>query len=103
MPSDSKLFEPFKLGRMQLQHRLVLPPLTRNRATRSHLPTDMQVEYYSRRAQVPGSFLITEATYVDRRGSGLVYMATPGQYNDEHVAAWKKVCFPSASTPRILG
>ncbi|KAG6817121.1 hypothetical protein H0H87_012642, partial [Tephrocybe sp. NHM501043] len=46
-------------------------------------------DYYAQRASVPGTLLITEATFVDRRAGG--YTNVPGIWNDEQIAAWKEV------------
>ena len=86
-----KLFQPLRVGRMDLHHRIVMPPLTRNRATSGHLVTDPHVEHYALRAAVPGTFLITEATYVTPRDAGSDWRNTPGIWSDEQIAAWKKV------------
>lgn len=61
MSSDSPLFTPIRLGDIQLEHRLAMAPLTRFRATEAHVHTDMAVEYYSQRANAPGTLIITEA------------------------------------------
>lgn len=52
MPSQktSKLFQPIKLGALDLQHRVVLAPLTRGRADASGVPAPYATEYYSQRA-----------------------------------------------------
>ncbi|KAI8647390.1 hypothetical protein BD408DRAFT_378724 [Parasitella parasitica] len=85
----TKAFEPIKIGRHQLQHRIVLAPLTRFRATLEQaVPTDLLVDYYSQRA-TPGGLLITEATFISRLAGG--YRQAPGIYNQEQIDAWKKV------------
>ncbi|KAI0321038.1 FMN-linked oxidoreductase [Amylostereum chailletii] len=76
---------------MDLQHRVVMPPLTRNRADNNHVVGDHHIEHYALRATVPGTLLITEATYVTPRDAGLELRNTPGIYSSEQVAAWKKV------------
>ncbi|KAF8754630.1 oxidoreductase [Rhizoctonia solani] len=60
--SSSKLFTPLQLGDITLAHRVVMAPLTRFRADDSHAHTELGVEYYAQRAEVPGTLLITEAT-----------------------------------------
>ncbi|GAA5804845.1 hypothetical protein HPULCUR_010353 [Helicostylum pulchrum] len=84
----SALFSPIKLGKAALQHRVVLCPLTRFRATPEAVPTDLQVEYYKQRAS-EGGLLITEATFIDRLAGG--YPRAPGIYNQEQIEAWKKI------------
>ncbi|KAI0313542.1 FMN-linked oxidoreductase [Amylostereum chailletii] len=87
----AKLFQPIRVGRMDLQHGVVLAPLTRNRADDNHVVGDIQVEHYALRATVPGTFIISEATYVTPRDAGLDYRNIPGLYSSEQIAAWKKV------------
>ena len=83
------LFQPIKVGRMTLQHRVVLAPLTRFRAYASHVPGPQQASYYSQRASAPGSLLITEATFISHDAGG--YVHAPGIYTDAQIEGWKKV------------
>ena len=83
-----KLFQPIRVGNLQLSHRVVLAPLTRFRATDAHVPTDIMAEYYAQRASTPGTLLISEATFISPQGGG--YNNVPGIWNDEQVSAWKK-------------
>ena len=85
--STSKLFEPFKLGSITLPNRLVMAPLTRNRALQGFVPNPLAVEYYGQRATA--GLLIAEATQVSQQGQG--YQDTPGIYSKEQVAGWRKV------------
>lgn len=88
--SSNLLFSPIKLGNVELKHRIVLAPLTRVRATpNGHVPMDFVAEYYAQRASEPGTFLVTEATYVAHKAAGMA--GTPGIWNDEQIEAWKKV------------
>jgi NADPH2 dehydrogenase len=87
--SASKLFQPIKVGNLQLQHRVVLAPLTRFRADKDFVQQPLAVEYYSQRASQPGSLLITEATFIAKKAGG--YPNIPSIYNDSQIAAWKKV------------
>ena len=83
------LFQPISLGSIDLKHRVVLAPLTRNRATTpGNIPNDLNVEYYHQRAS-DGGLLITEATQVTPFGQG--YPSTPGIHSQEQVEGWKKV------------
>jgi NADPH2 dehydrogenase len=90
MSAEPKLFTPAKVGTVTLAHRVVMAPLTRYRANKAHVHGPMAVQYYSQRAAVKGTLLITEATYVAAQGGG--YNNAPGIYTDEQIAAWKKVC-----------
>lgn len=88
--SAPKLFSPISVGNTNLNHRVVLAPLTRFRAHKNHVHSSLAIEYYKQRASVPGSLLITEATFVAPQGSG--YTNVPGIWNAEQIAAWKPVC-----------
>jgi len=86
---SSKLFSPLQIGDSKLQHRLVMAPLTRFRADDNGVQLSFVKEYYSQRASVPGTMLITEATFISQRASG--YANVPGIYTEEQIAAWKEV------------
>jgi N-ethylmaleimide reductase len=82
------LFSPIKFGAFSLKNRVVMAPLTRNRARHSDdTPHALHVEYYSQRAGA--GLLITEGTQISPQGKG--YAFTPGIYSDAQVAGWKKV------------
>jgi N-ethylmaleimide reductase len=84
---SSRLFDSFKLGNLTLPNRLVMAPLTRNRALAGFVPGPLAVEYYGQRASA--GLLISEATQVSQQGQG--YQDTPGIYSKEQVAGWRKV------------
>jgi N-ethylmaleimide reductase len=81
------LFTSIKLGRNELRNRIVMAPLTRNRAGEGNVPQSLNVEYYEQRASA--GLIITEATPISEMGHG--YPATPGIHSDAQVAGWKKV------------
>ncbi len=81
------VFAPYALGPLQLKNRMVMAPLTRSRAEAGNLPSSMAAEYYSQRAGA--ALIVTEATQAGAGGQG--YIATPGIYSPEQVAAWRKV------------
>src|SRR5689334_4121894 len=86
--SATKLFEPYKLGPITLPNRLVMAPLTRNRAVPPGMvPSPLAVDYYGQRAAA--GLLITEASQVSQQGQG--YQDTPGIYSKEQVEGWRKV------------
>jgi N-ethylmaleimide reductase len=87
MSTTTKLFEPYKLGPLTLPNRLVMAPLTRNRALAGLVPNPLAVEYYGQRASA--GLLVSEATQVSQQGQG--YQDTPGIYSKEQVAGWRKV------------
>src|SRR5882757_9116607 len=79
MSTATKLFEPYKLGPVTLPNRLVMAPLTRNRALAGLVPNPLAVEYYGQRASA--GLLVSEATQVSQQGQG--YQDTPGIYSKE--------------------
>jgi len=88
--ADSKLFTPLTLTpNIHLQHRLVMAPLTRYRASSTHVPSPVAKEYYAQRASTPGTLLISEATFISPAASGLPN--APGLWADDQLAAWKEV------------
>src|ERR1700742_1260434 len=88
MSAPTKLFEPYKLGPITLPNRLVMAPLTRNRAVPPGMvPSPLAIDYYGQRASA--GLLVTEATQVSQQGQG--YQDTPGIYSKEQVEGWKKV------------
>ncbi|BDD57217.1 hypothetical protein MPDQ_004143 [Monascus purpureus] len=86
------LFQPLRLGAITLEHRVILAPLTRMRATKESdgvfVPNDLLVEYYSQRAS-KGGLLLTEATPIGRYVAG--YPNVPGIFTQSQIAAWKRV------------
>src|SRR5260370_8968656 len=86
MSKPTKLLEPYKLGPINLPNRVVMAPLTRNRAVEGLVPSPLAIEYYGQRASA--GLLITEASQVSQQGQG--YQDTPGVYSKEQVAGWRK-------------
>ena len=82
----TSLFDPMPLGKLHLPNRIVMAPLTRNRAPEA-IPTPMMAEYYAQRASA--GLLITEATAISAQGQG--YADVPGLYGVEQLDGWKKV------------
>ena len=81
------LFTPVHVGPYTLANRVVMAPMTRNRAGSGNVPGDMNVEYYRQRAQA--GLIITEATQVSPQGVG--YPSTPGIHSAPQVAGWRRV------------
>jgi N-ethylmaleimide reductase len=81
------LFHPFVLGSLVLPHRVVMAPMTRNRAGEGNVPSDLAVEYYRQRASA--ALIVTEATQVSPEGVG--YPDTPGIHTDAQVEGWRRV------------
>ncbi|KAG1886763.1 NADH:flavin oxidoreductase/NADH oxidase [Suillus subluteus] len=85
----STLFTPIQVGHMRISHRIVLAPLTRVRAYPTHVPGPHAATYYAQRASVPGTLLISEATFISQAAGGREFV--PGIYTQEQVEGWKKV------------
>ncbi|WP_341990928.1 alkene reductase [Azorhizobium sp. AG788] len=81
------LFDPYTLGDLTLPNRIVMAPLTRNRAGAGQVVTDLTAQYYAQRASA--GLLITEASQISPEGQG--YQDTPGIYSPEQIAGWKTV------------
>lgn len=87
--AESRLFAPLKIGKVELQHRVVMAPLTRYRASDEHIPLPFVKDYYGQRASVPGTLLITEGTLISPQGGG--NSNAPGIWNLDQIKAWKEV------------
>lgn len=85
--SSIDLFTPITLGDLTLPNRIVMAPLTRNRAGEGNVPTALNATYYAQRASA--GLIITEASQISPQGQG--YPATPGIYSDAQVAGWRQV------------
>ena len=85
---SSVLFSPFNLSGLVLRNRMVMAPLTRNRALPgTDVPHHLNAEYYAQRADA--GLIISEATQISPTGKG--YAWTPGIYSSEQVSGWKLV------------
>jgi len=84
--STPTLFDAVRVGELSLANRVVMAPLTRNRAPDA-VPTPLMAEYYSQRASA--GLLITEATAISHQGQG--YADVPGLYGTEQLDGWKRV------------
>lgn len=80
---NSRLMKPIRIGPCQLSHRLGMCPLTRYRATDDSTPTDDMVTYYNQRSSVPGTFIISEGTFIPLDDGG--YANAPGIYTQAHI------------------
>lgn len=81
------LFSPVTLGSIHLKNRMVMAPLTRNRAGEGGVPHALNATYYEQRASA--GLIITEATPISAMAHG--YPALPGIYTDAQIAGWKTV------------
>jgi N-ethylmaleimide reductase len=85
MPAD--LFEPFRLGDLILANRMVMAPMTRNRANRDGTVQPLMATYYRQRASA--GLIVTEGAPVSPQAIG--YPLTPGIYNERQAESWRQV------------
>lgn len=81
------LFQPYRLGDLELRNRLVMSPMTRSRALDGNVPSSLAATYYAQRASA--GLIVTEAAQVSPQGVG--YIRTPGIHSAEQVAGWKTI------------
>jgi N-ethylmaleimide reductase len=86
MPSGV-LFEPIRVGALELPNRIVMAPLTRQRAAAGNVPTELNALYYAQRAGA--GLIVSEATQVTPEGQG--YASTPGIHSEAQVVGWRLV------------
>lgn len=84
---SNDLFTPVTLGSLKLRNRIVMAPMTRSRADKNAVPTDVMVDYYSQRASA--GMIISEG--IAPSADGLGYCRTPGIYNEEQIRGWQRV------------
>ncbi|MCK9637702.1 MAG: alkene reductase [Methylobacter tundripaludum] len=83
----NNLFSPILFGDLALANRIIMAPLTRNRAGDGNVPQDMNVEYYRQRAGA--GLIISEGSQISPGGVG--YPRTPGIHSEAQVKGWKRV------------
>jgi N-ethylmaleimide reductase len=81
------LFDSIHFGSIEAANRVVMAPLTRDRAGPRQVPTPMMATYYGQRATA--GLIISEATQISAEGQG--YLDTPGIYSAEQIAGWRRV------------
>ncbi|HJV70044.1 alkene reductase [Ideonella sp.] len=89
--SSPTLYDPIRVGDIDLANRIVMAPLTRNRAGAGQVPTELMLQYYRQRAnpETGAGLIVTEASQISPMGQG--YLDTPGIHTPEQVAGWKRV------------
>jgi 2,4-dienoyl-CoA reductase-like NADH-dependent reductase (Old Yellow Enzyme family) len=87
MAQMSNLFQPLRLGELELPNRIVMAPLTRCRASEGRTPNALMRDYYVQRASA--GLIISEATSVTPMGVG--YPDTPGVWSDEQIEGWTTI------------
>src|SRR5689334_2969363 len=83
----TELFDPLRLGSLELPNRIVMAPMTRARSGREAIPNELMAAYYAQRASA--GLIITEATGISREGLG--WPNAPGLWNGPQVRGWRKV------------
>lgn len=81
------LFDPLSARSLYTRNRLVMSPMTRNRAVEANTPNAQMAEYYGQRAAA--GLIVTEGTSPSPNGLG--YPRIPGLFNDAHVKGWRLV------------
>lgn len=84
---NDPLFAPVRLGALSLANRIVMAPMTRDRAGPGDVPTPLMSEYYRQRASA--GLIVTEGTQPSPEGKG--YWRTPGIWSQEQIAGWASV------------
>lgn len=87
MTQTIDLFSPYKLGPLSLPNRIVMAPMTRNRAGAGNAPTALNATHYAQRASA--GLIVAEASQVSPQGIG--YPGTPGIHSVEQIAGWTLV------------
>lgn len=87
MTTLPRLFEPLRLGALDLPNRVIMAPLTRSRAVDGTVPNPLAVTYYSQRAGA--GLIITEASQISQQGQG--YAWTPGIHSAAQIAGWRAI------------
>ncbi|MBS1157788.1 MAG: NADH:flavin oxidoreductase/NADH oxidase [Proteobacteria bacterium] len=83
----NSLFDPITIGQLELANRIVMAPLTRNRAGAGQVPGALAVEYYRQRATA--GLIISEASQISPMAQG--YLDTPGIHSAAQIAGWRQV------------
>jgi N-ethylmaleimide reductase len=83
----ASLFAPVSLGGLALSNRIIMAPMTRDRAGPGDVPTPLMIDYYQQRASA--GLIITEGVQPSPEGKG--YWRTPGIYSPEQIAGWRLV------------
>ncbi|MEO6701576.1 MAG: alkene reductase [Jatrophihabitantaceae bacterium] len=83
----TNLFSPIEIGKLSLANRLVMAPLTRNRAGAGQVPQEIAAQYYGQRASA--GLIISEGTQPSAVGQG--YLNTPGLHTEEQIEGWRAV------------
>lgn len=81
------LWQPVRVGELDLPHRLAMAPMTRDRSQPDGTPSELNAAYYAQRASM--ALIVSEGTQPSEDGQG--YLLTPGIHSDEHIRGWRTV------------
>jgi N-ethylmaleimide reductase len=84
---DVNLLTPGRINGFETRNRIIMSPMTRNRALRGAIPSEMAIEYYSQRASA--GLILTEGTAPSAAGLG--YARTPSIQTPQQIKAWKRI------------
>lgn len=84
--NNASLFQPARFGALELKNRVVMAPMTRQRAE-TNVPNELMQEYYHQRSSA--GLIVTEATQIVPRGAGA--SRTPGIHSEAQVQGWRAV------------
>ncbi|KAF1917330.1 hypothetical protein BDU57DRAFT_546629 [Ampelomyces quisqualis] len=87
--AQTELFEPLRIGTVELAHRVVYAPMTRFRTDKEQNILPFVKDYYVQRASTPGSLIISEAAVASRLAGSITHM--PEIWSDAQISAWKEV------------
>lgn len=87
---NSKLFEPIRIGSIELSSRIVMGPLGSTLADENNVLDDSAREYYGQRACTPGTLIIGEATFVSPQAGGTTEPRA-GIYTEDQINSWKRI------------
>lgn len=83
----TSVFDSVTFGKIALKNRLVMAPMTRNRAKPCGGATELMAQYYAQRASA--GLIITEGVQPSQVGQG--FLNSPGLHHPEHVRTWRTV------------
>ena len=83
----SHLFQPVTLGELRLANRIVMAPMTRNRADAYGVPTALMAEHYAQRADA--GLIVAEGAWPEVTGQA--YCRQPGIETSAHIRGWQRV------------
>ncbi|KAJ5605326.1 FMN-linked oxidoreductase [Penicillium lagena] len=86
---QERLFTPLKIGNFEINHRIIMPTMSRRRASDDHTPVEIMKEYFSQRAAVPGTLIFSDTNIPAPWLGGIAHL--PGLWNDSQVKAWKEI------------